>query len=48
MVKDKDDKAVGVAGTMRMLNSRNVSTQPISSWDWSPDKEVGLCTLESS
>ena len=44
VVKDKDDKPMGVAGTMSMVNSRNVSTQPISSWDWSPDKEgLAVC-----
>jgi WD40 repeat protein len=35
---------MGVAGTMNLLNSKNVSTQPISSWDWSPDKEgLAVC-----
>ena len=43
-VKDADGVAVGVAGTMDLLNKRNVSTQPISSWDWSPDKEgLAVC-----
>ena len=41
---DTDGVAVGVAGTMDLLNKRNVSTQPISSWDWSPDKEgLAVC-----
>ena len=43
-VKDADGVPLGVAGTMQLLNSRNVSTQPISSWDWSPDKEgLAVC-----
>ena len=43
-VKDADGAPVGVAGTMDLLNKRNVSTQPISSWDWSPDKEgLAVC-----
>ena len=43
-VKDADGVPRGVAGTMQLLNSRNVSTQPISSWDWSPDKEgLAVC-----
>lgn len=34
----------GVAGTMELLNSRNISTQPISCFDWSPDKEgLAVC-----
>jgi WD40 repeat protein len=44
VVKDKDGVKMGVAGTMNLLNSKNVSTQPISSWDWSPDKEgLAVC-----
>jgi len=44
VVKDKDGAETGVAGTMHLLNSKNVSTQPISSWDWSPDKEgLAVC-----
>jgi len=43
-VKDADGAPVGVAGTMDLLNKRNVSTQPISSWDWSPEKEgLAVC-----
>ena len=44
VVKDADGQNAGVAGTMELLNKRNVSTQPISSWDWSPDKEgLAVC-----
>jgi WD40 repeat protein len=44
VVKDADGREMGVAGAMDLLNKRNVSTQPISSWDWSPDKEgLAVC-----
>ena len=34
---------------MDLLNKRNVSTQPISSWDWSPDKEgLAVCGVVRS
>lgn len=42
----KDCMPVGVAGTVELLNSRIVSTQPIISFDWSPDRE-GLCCMSS-
>lgn len=32
-----DGVASGVAGTLNMLNATTVSTQPINSFDWSPD-----------
>lgn len=40
----KDNHPCGVAGSVELLNSRVISTQPIISFDWSPDRE-GLCTL---
>ena len=40
----KDDKPIGVPGTVELLNSRVISTQPITSFDWSADYE-GLCCL---
>lgn len=40
----KDNVPMGVAGTVELLNSKVISTQPIVSLDWSPDKE-GLCVL---
>ena len=44
VVKGADRRDAGVAGAMDLLNKRNVSTQPISSWDWSPDKEgLAVC-----
>lgn len=42
--QDADGRDMGVAGTVELLNSRVVSTQPIVSFDWSPDKE-GLCVF---
>jgi hypothetical protein len=35
---------MGVAGSVELLNSKVISSQPIVSMDWSPDKE-GLCVL---
>mmetsp|Transcript_3188 Transcript_3188/g.6448 ORF Transcript_3188/g.6448 Transcript_3188/m.6448 type:complete len:358 (-) Transcript_3188:22-1095(-) len=40
----KDKAPVGVVGSVELLNSRVISTQPIVSFDWSPDRE-GLCCL---
>eukprot|EP01036_Dinobryon_divergens_P034630 gene34630-44768_t len=40
----KDNVPMGVAGTVELLNSKVISSQPIVSMDWSPDKE-GLCVL---
>ncbi|GLE02378.1 hypothetical protein PINS_up011216 [Pythium insidiosum] len=37
---------MGVCGSVELLNSRVLSTQPIVSVDWSPDRE-GLCVLAS-
>eukprot|EP00873_Tetraselmis_striata_P043052 jgi/Tetstr1/463316/TSEL_008240.t1 len=45
-VKDPDGKAMGVAGTVELVASKNLSTQPICCFDWSPDKE-GLCVMGS-
>ncbi|KAF1777619.1 WD40-repeat-containing domain [Phytophthora cactorum] len=42
--KDSDGRLYGVCGSVELLNSRVLSTQPIVSMDWSPDRE-GLCTL---
>lgn len=35
---------MGVVGSVELLNSRVLSSQPVVSLDWSPDKE-GLCVL---
>lgn len=40
----KDNIPQGVMGSIELLNSRVISTQPIISFDWSVDKE-GLCCL---
>lgn len=40
----KDNVPMGVAGSVELLNSKVISSQPIVSLDWSPDKE-GLCVL---
>lgn len=34
---------LGVAGSVELLASRSVSSQPVSSLDWSPDKEGLFC-----
>ncbi|KAJ1496035.1 hypothetical protein T484DRAFT_1760308 [Baffinella frigidus] len=46
VVKDEEGIETGVMGTVELLNSRNFSTQPINSFDWSNDKE-GLCVFGS-
>lgn len=38
-VKDHEGIEMGVAGTVEQLASRNLSSQPIACFDWSPDKE---------
>ncbi len=43
-INHKDNIPMGVVGTVELLNSKVISTQPIVALDWSPDKE-GLCTL---
>lgn len=40
--QDQDGVDMGVAGTVSMLQNVTLSTQPISGFDWSPDK-LGLC-----
>jgi len=42
----EDGTPIGVAGSVELLNSRVISTQPITSFDWSPDRE-GLCCMSS-
>lgn len=37
---------VGVAGSVSLLQNVTLSTQPIASLDWSPDKQ-GLCVCSS-
>lgn len=44
--KDSEGLEMGVAGSISLLQNVTVSTQPISSLDWSPDKR-GLCICSS-
>jgi len=44
--KGKEGDEVGVAGKVELLNNHVFSTQPIGSFDWSPDK-TGLCVFGS-
>ena len=37
-VKDPDGHWTGVAGSVELVNSKNLSTQPIGGFDWHPDK----------
>mmetsp|Transcript_56973 Transcript_56973/g.68529 ORF Transcript_56973/g.68529 Transcript_56973/m.68529 type:complete len:360 (+) Transcript_56973:24-1103(+) len=49
--KHKEDQApIGVVGSVELLNSRVVSTQPIVSFDWSPDREglASMCCLDQT
>lgn len=43
-VDDPNGKPKGVAGTVTQLNQKDLSTQPINSFDWHPDK-LGLAVL---
>jgi WD40 repeat protein len=42
----EDGAPIGVMGSVELLNSRVISTQPIVSFDWSPDR-AGLAVLGS-
>uniref|UniRef100_A0A5F9CTF4 Dynein axonemal assembly factor 10 n=1 Tax=Oryctolagus cuniculus TaxID=9986 RepID=A0A5F9CTF4_RABIT len=44
--KDSEGVDMGVAGSVSLLQNVTLSTQPISSLDWSPDKR-GLCVCSS-
>lgn len=44
--KDSDVVDVGVAGSLNLLQNVTLSTQPLTSLDWSPDKQ-GLCVCSS-
>lgn len=33
-VKDEDEREKGVAGTVNLINSAVISTQPVGSFDW--------------
>lgn len=42
VTQDSEGVEEGVAGTLSLLQNTVMSTQPISGFDWSPDK-CGLC-----
>lgn len=42
----EDNAPIGIPGSVELLNSRVISTQPVVSFDWSPDRE-GLCCFSS-
>lgn len=48
--KDANDLEMGVIGSVSMLQNASLSTQPITSFDWSPDKvsDVYLILYNSS
>ncbi|KAJ3234396.1 WD repeat-containing protein 92 [Chytriomyces hyalinus] len=41
-----DKQKMGVAGTVELLNNATLAEQPISAFDWSPDKP-GLCVFSA-
>jgi WD40 repeat protein len=42
---DADGNEMGIIGTASLLQNTALCTQPISSLDWSPDKEgIAVCT----
>lgn len=43
---DADGNDVGIIGSVSLLQNVNLSSQPISSLDWSPDK-IGLAVCTS-
>jgi len=45
-VEDADGKKKGVIGTVELLNTQDIATQPIASLDWHRDK-LGLGVLSS-
>jgi hypothetical protein len=42
-MQDHEGKELGVAGSVELLSSRAMSSQPVCSLDWSPDKEGLFC-----
>lgn len=45
-MQDQEGKDLGVAGSMQQLSSKQLSTQPINAFSWSPDKQ-GLFVCSS-
>jgi hypothetical protein len=46
VTKDSSGQDMGVAGSLQLLQNVGLSTQPLSSFDWSPDK-LGLAVSTS-
>lgn len=48
--KDAEGRPAGVPGSVELLNSKVISTQPVVSFDWSADKEglAALCCLDQT
>ena len=46
VAQDADGVDMGVSGSVNLLQNVTLSTQPISGFDWSPDK-MGLCVATS-
>jgi hypothetical protein len=44
--QDQDGKELGVAGALRRLSDKALSSQPVNSFDWSPDRR-GLFVCSS-
>jgi len=45
VTSDADGDEMGIMGTTSLLQNTTLCTQPISSLDWSPDKQgIGVCT----
>ena len=43
-LRDGDDKEYGVVGSVDLLNNQKLATQPISSFNWCPDKQgLAVC-----
>jgi len=42
----QDGLDIGVPGSVELLNSRVLSTQPITAFDWSPDRQ-GLAVMSA-
>lgn len=49
-IKDEQGLDKGVMGTVKLLNSKKISDQPIVSFDWSPDKTglAAMCCLDQT
>tara|TARA_B100000795_G_scaffold171442_1_gene129229 strand:- start:104 stop:598 length:495 start_codon:yes stop_codon:yes gene_type:complete len=49
-IKDANGVMKGQPGSVELLNSKVISTQPIVSFDWSPDKEglACMCCLDQT